>query len=80
MLDQLASEVAILLGESLALECQPEESPFPGIKDRVRILAPGILATILILPPPDITLDGTIEISDKLYHQLLLKLVEAIPP
>lgn len=43
----LASNVATLLGEPLALECSPEESPFPNIEDRVRILAPGLLKDLL---------------------------------
>lgn len=29
-------------------DCQPEESPFPGIEDRVRILAPGILSSLIL--------------------------------
>lgn len=51
-LKEIASDVAALLGEPLALECQPEESPFPGIEDRVRILAPGILQTLILSAPP----------------------------
>lgn len=43
----LASNVATLLGEPLALECSPEESPFPNIEDRVRILASGFLKDLL---------------------------------
>ena len=46
-LDSLASDVAALLGESLQLECQPEESPFPTIKEQVRIRAPAILSELL---------------------------------
>ena len=45
---KLAADVAALLGESLSLECCPDESPFPGIEDRVRISAPGILASLLL--------------------------------
>lgn len=45
--ERIASDVAALLGENLALECISEESPFPDLKDRVRILAPGILAGLL---------------------------------
>lgn len=48
--DKIASDVATLLGESLALECHPAESPFPNIEDRVRIFAPGFLASMLIEP------------------------------
>ena len=46
-IERLSSDVAAILGESLALECQPEESPFPGIEDRVRIRAPGIIRDLL---------------------------------
>lgn len=53
---QLASDVAALLGESLAPECQPEESPFPDLEERVRILAPMVLSDLIMetgtfLPP-----------------------------
>ena len=50
---RLASEVATLLGESLAPECHTEESPFPDLEDRVRILAPGLLADLLKVSPPE---------------------------
>lgn len=46
-LKQLASDVAVLLGESLALECRPEESPFPGMEERVKLMAPGVLADMI---------------------------------
>ena len=42
---------ATLLGEALEIECETEESPFPCIEDRVRILAPGILRDILTEAP-----------------------------
>lgn len=48
---ELAETVATLLGETLALECRPEESPFPGIAERVSILAPSLLTTILSEAP-----------------------------
>ena len=53
-IDLLAQNVATLLGEPSALDCQPEDSPFPGIDSRVRILAPGILTRLLLEsdPPP----------------------------
>lgn len=44
---ELAAEVATILGERLVLECHPDESPFPDIEERVRILAPGILADLI---------------------------------
>lgn len=44
---QLASDVAAVLGESLALDCHPEESPFPDMEDRVRILAPEVLNNLI---------------------------------
>ena len=52
---QLAGEVATILGDALALECQPEESPFPDIENRVRILAPGILSSLLMESPLDLS-------------------------
>ena len=44
----IASDVATLLGESLLPECSPAESPFPDIEDRVRILAPGVLESLIL--------------------------------
>ena len=44
---QLASDVAAILGESLALDCSPEESPFPDLQLRVRILAPEALNKLI---------------------------------
>ena len=74
VLKELAEDLATLLGESLQLECQPEESPFPGIEDRVRILAPGILSNILMAPRETVTLDGSIELPERIYNKLLMKL------
>lgn len=50
-LHELAYRTATAMGESLLLECQPEESPFPRIEDRVRILAPGILSRLIVESP-----------------------------
>lgn len=50
---RLASDVATLLGESLAEECRPEESPFPGMEERVRLLAPAILSRLITETPVD---------------------------
>lgn len=50
---QLASEVATLMGESLALECSPHESPFPDIEDRVRITAPELLSALIMDSKPE---------------------------
>lgn len=46
-LTRLSHDVAVLLGEALSLECHPEESPFPDLEDRVRVLAPGVLSRIV---------------------------------
>lgn len=54
----LASDVATLLGESLALECHPQESPFPDIEDRVRILVRGTLANLIAEAKPEELSDG----------------------
>ena len=75
---QIAMDVAALLGESLSLQCLPEESPFPGIEDRVRILAPGILQNLLMAPDVAIDLNGSIEVSESLYNKLLLRLMKLI--
>lgn len=53
-LDQLTSEVSILLGESISSECFPEESPFPDLAQRVRILAPSLLGSILKEAPVEL--------------------------
>ncbi|MCH5242960.1 MAG: hypothetical protein J1F67_11195 [Muribaculaceae bacterium] len=45
--DRIATEVATLMGESLALECRPHESPFPDIVDKVRVATPGILHDLI---------------------------------
>ncbi|MCH5234903.1 MAG: hypothetical protein J1E16_06385 [Muribaculaceae bacterium] len=44
---QLATEIATLMGESLALECSPPESPFPDIEDKVRVMAPAALIRLI---------------------------------
>lgn len=77
-LNQLATDVAILLGEALSLECQPEESPFPNLSDRVQILAPGILSSLLIAVEDDIKLDGSILLPENIYHKLLHRLFWAM--
>ena len=79
-ISQLALDVATLLGESLTLECQPEESPFPRIEDRVRILVPGLIHKLMIRSPDSLDLSGEIELPHFLYHKLLLKLAEGINP
>lgn len=77
---QIASDVATLLGESLALECAPEESPFPGIEQRVRLLVPAALAAVSSHPedhrpfPVINETDDTLTIPDPLYVPLLLYL------
>lgn len=45
--EQLISDVYALLGESIARDCIPEESPYPDLGLRVRLLAPGILADLI---------------------------------
>ena len=52
-IQKMASDVAALLGETLAEESHPEESPFPRLADRVRILAPGLLAKLILEATPD---------------------------
>ena len=49
----LAQDVSTLLGEPSEPECQPEESPFPGVKERVRILAPGLLSILIEESAPE---------------------------
>lgn len=57
-INKTASDVAAVLGESLALECQPEESPFPDLEHRVRIIAPGILANLILEADTALTTDA----------------------
>lgn len=56
-LSRLTEDVAALLGESLALECETSECPFPNLEARVRIIAPGILSS-MIMDAPLNRLDG----------------------
>ena len=50
---QLAIDVATLQGDCLALECSPDESPIPDFENRVRIIAPGILSSLILDTPPE---------------------------
>ena len=59
---RLADDVAVLLGESLSRECQPEESPFPDLEEKVRITAAGELAELLLAAPAE-ELTDTIELT-----------------
>ena len=56
-LSQITADVAALLGESLVLECETEESPFPDFTSRVRLLIPEVLSD-LYLSSPKILLTG----------------------
>lgn len=67
---QLASETAAILGETLELECHPEESPFPNIEERVRVIAPLLLDSIILNAPADLLsgckrLSASVEIDSK---------------
>ena len=80
---RIAEDVATLLGESLAQECQTSESPFPDIAKRVGILVPQALAEVSTHPQhlrpyrvPDS--EGFIDIPENLYTSLLLKLKKLI--
>ena len=59
---ELATETAKLLGESLLLECQPEESPFPTLEDQVRILSPELLSSLILESPLEMLRDAGKEI------------------
>ncbi|MCH5226058.1 MAG: hypothetical protein J1D77_08640 [Muribaculaceae bacterium] len=72
---QLAIEVATILGEPLLPDCQPEESPFPGIENRVRILSPSLLASLIFEKADK---EGILEVPDSLYAPLLEALSEKI--
>lgn len=66
---KITSDVAALLNRSLALECEPEESPFPDFSFQVALMAPGILAGLLLSSPKVLIdgwrrLDGAIQIDD----------------
>lgn len=56
-LQTITTDVATTLGESLVLECETEESPFPDFTSRVRLLATDVL-TRLLLESPKIMLSG----------------------
>ena len=72
---QLAADVATLLGETLLPENLPEECPFPSIENRVRILAPGILAD---LTEKLISTESAIDLSAGLYADLVKSLAAEI--
>lgn len=76
-LKQLATEVATLLGESLATDNLLPENPFPGIENRVRILAPGILAGI---QRRNAESSGYLEIAAEDYAELLQALTASFTP
>lgn len=42
-LSEIVSDVAVILGESIARECQSEESPFPDLEGQVRLLLEGTI-------------------------------------
>lgn len=56
-LTKITADVAALLNQSMALECEPEESPIPDFAFQVSLLAPGLLAEIL-LSAPRVMLEG----------------------
>lgn len=56
-LQKIAADVAALIGEPLIPECEPEESPIPGFADRLRIMVPAILSS-LIQEAPKASLTG----------------------
>lgn len=58
-IERIAADVATLLGETILEECQPEESPYPGIEERVRILAPALLTSMLMEIPVESSADFT---------------------
>lgn len=76
-LKEVASDVANLLGETLSPAGLTEESPFPNIENRVRILAPGILSD-LIREMAD--KQSYIEVSGEIYPELLQRLKETFSP
>lgn len=61
---EIASDVATLLGDSLLLQCQPEESPYPDMESRVRICAPGIIRNLVEKSDPSLLYDGITLVPD----------------
>lgn len=66
---KITEDVADRLGESLTLECEPEESPFPGFAARVRALLPGVVRELLMTSPPVLlsgwkALEGRLTVDD----------------
>lgn len=45
---KIATDVATILGETLARDCSPAESPFPDLEERVETEVPGILMDLLM--------------------------------
>ena len=72
---KLATDIATLLGESLAPEVSGSETPFPGIEVRVRILAPSFLAEIIRREAEE---NGVVDIPDEHYGELTEKILQAI--
>ena len=66
-IEEIAADVACMLGESLVLECEPEESPFPGLASRIGLLARECLATLLLESPKSM-LDGWKPLRGELTH------------
>lgn len=57
-LNRLVTLTANLLGEPLALECEPDESPVPGLESRVRVIAPGLLSEMIMDASPESLFPG----------------------
>lgn len=50
-LDKITADVAIILGEPLLPDCEPEEGPYPSLSERVRLSAPSVLGEIMECAP-----------------------------
>ena len=52
-LKQITRDVAVMLGEPLLPECEPEEGILPALDSRVRLSAPGVLAELILTLPAE---------------------------
>ena len=64
-IEKITEDVAALMGESLQLECEAADSPFPDLASRVAILLPRLL-TQLIRDAPKEQLEGWKELVGEL--------------
>ena len=68
-IEKISRDLATIRGELYAPDCEPAESPFPGLAQRVRLLVPIILVELIKAAPWDVLeevkiLESTITADD----------------